>query len=179
MKYSQVVTFWFDEIEHDQWWKKSREFDELIYDRFAELLNKAKRGELSVWRCETLGRLAEIIVLDQFSRNIFRDTAAAFAADGMALILAQEVVSGGCDHKMSPDEKAFAYMPYMHSESLEIHMQAEKLFQQPGLENTYQFELKHRKIIERFGRYPHRNKILGRTSTDEELAFLKTPSSSF
>ena len=119
-------------------------------------------------------------MLDQFSRNIFRDTPCAFATDALALALAQCAVAAGVDRQLTkPAEKAFLYLPYMHSESPVIHQQAVKLFAQPGLEYNYEFELKHRAIIDRFGRYPHRNAVLGRTSTAAELAFLQEPDSSF
>ena len=118
-------------------------------------------------------------MLDQFSRNIFRDTPRAFAHDTLALVLAQELVASTQDRSLPLAQRSFAYMPYMHSESLAIHTQAVQLFSQPGLENNLSFELRHQAIIDRFGRYPHRNAILGRTSTAEELTFLSEPGSSF
>jgi uncharacterized protein (DUF924 family) len=139
----------------------------------------AALGELAAWRGTPDGRLAEVIVLDQFSRNLFRDDARAFAADGMALVLAQEAIRAGADRDMPAPRRAFFYMPFMHSESRAIHVQAERLFSQPGLENNYAFELKHKAIVDRFGRYPHRNRVLGRASTPDELAFLEQPGSSF
>jgi len=129
--------------------------------------------------CDPLGRLAEIILIDQFSRNIFRDTPEAFSADAVALVLAQEAIAAGADQQLETKERAFLYMPYMHSESRAIHEQAAQLFDQPGLEYNLEFEHKHKVIIDRFGRYPHRNAILGRTSTAEELDFLEGPDSSF
>ena len=131
------------------------------------------------WRASAKGRLAEIILLDQFSRNIHRDSALAFANDALALALAQEAVANKCEHELTPVENSFLYMPYMHSESLMIHEQAVELYKNNGLENNYQYELKHKVIIERFGRYPHRNKLLGRESTPEEIEFLNQPGSSF
>ena len=118
-------------------------------------------------------------MLDQFSRNIYRDTAKAFAQDAMALVLAQEAVASGALLQLNADERNFLLMPYMHSESAVIHQQAEALFKHYAPENNYQFELKHKVIIDRFGRYPHRNAILGRVSTTEELEFLKQPGSDF
>jgi uncharacterized protein (DUF924 family) len=117
--------------------------------------------------------------LDQFSRNIYRDTPRAFAQDPLALVLAQELVASGGDRQLNPTQRAFAYMPYMHSESLLVHAQAVRLFDQPGLESNLKFELRHQDIIARFGRYPHRNTLLGRASTAQELAFLSEPGSSF
>jgi len=123
--------------------------------------------------------LAEIVALDQFSRNVYRDTARAFAQDALALALAQELVASGQDRSLPLAQRSFAYMPYMHSESALIHAQAVALFSQPGMEDALRFELRHQAIIARFGRYPHRNAILGRISTAEELAFLGEPGSSF
>ena len=121
----------------------------------------------------------EIIVLDQFSRNLFRDSPQAFAQDSLALALAQEAISLNLDQQLSPEQRAFLYMPFMHSESKLIHEFALKLFQRLGNPTNLEFEKKHKVIIDRFGRYPHRNQILGRASTDEELTFLTQPDSSF
>ena len=142
-------------------------------------LEAASRCELFTWRATPEGRLAEILVLDQFSRNVYRDTARAFAQDALALALAQELVASGQDRSLPTAQRVFAYMPYMHSESAVIHEQALTLFAQPGLENNLDFERRHKAIIDRFGRYPHRNAVLVRTSTAEELAFLSEPGSSF
>lgn len=118
-------------------------------------------------------------MLDQFSRNVYRDTARAFAQDALALALAQELVASGQDRSLPTAQRVFAYMPYMHSESALIHEQALELFAQSGMENNLDFERRHKAIIDRFGRYPHRNAVLGRTSTPEELDFLKEPGSAF
>jgi uncharacterized protein (DUF924 family) len=124
-------------------------------------------------------RLAEIIVLDQFTRNIHRDSAAAFANDALALRLAEEAVAAGADLKLPVEERRFVYMPYMHSESAAVHETAMRLFATPGLETNLEFERRHKAIIDRFGRFPHRNALLGRPSTAEEIEFLKQPGSSF
>ena len=118
-------------------------------------------------------------MLDQFSRNIYRDKAESFEQDALALALAQEIVRLELDKKLPINQRSFAYLPYMHSESKLIHEQAVKLFEQPGLENNLKFEHLHKKIVDRFNRFPHRNEILGRKSTREELEFLKTPGSAF
>jgi len=177
--FQDVLEFWFVELEPRQWWTKDTIIDQLIRDRFGELHDDAIASKLYCWRESGMGRLAEIIVLDQFSRNIYRDQAKAFAWDGMALVLAQEAVRIGADQELEAPEKAFFYMPYMHSESMAIHTQAVKLFDQPGVEFNLEFELKHKIIIDRFGRYPHRNTVLGRTSTADEVEFLSQPDSSF
>ncbi|WP_413612719.1 DUF924 family protein [Bdellovibrio sp. HCB-110] len=144
---SQVVLdFWFEEIDPSFWFMKDDLFDQQIRSRFSKTYDDVIAGKTSLWRNTPQGRLAEVIVLDQFSRNMFRDTAKAFSGDELALHLAQEAV---------------------------------RLFSQKGLENNYKFELLHKEIIDRFGRYPHRNKILGRVSTPEEIEFLKKPGSSF
>lgn len=177
--YQDVINFWFKEIEPSQWWVKDDAFDQLIRSRFSEVHDKATKCELFKWRKYPQGRLAEIIVLDQFSRNMFRDNPRAFAQDQMALILSQEAISLGADKQLDPKERGFVYLPLMHSESLIIHETAEAIYRQYGNPSSLKFELKHKEIIERFGRYPHRNIILGRSSTDEEIAFLKQPGSSF
>ena len=179
MQAQDILHFWFEELTDKQHFAKDAALDKLIRTRFGPTLDAAARCELFAWRATPEGTLAEIIVLDQFSRNVFRDTARAFAQDSLALALAQGLVASGQDQLLSTAQRRFAYMPYMHSESPLIHAQAVQLFALPGLEDNLAFELRHQVIINRFGRYPHRNAVLGRTSTDEELAFLSEPGSSF
>jgi uncharacterized protein (DUF924 family) len=174
-----VLSFWFEEITPKQWWATSDDLDMEIEARFGALHYAAGHCELYGWRQSAKGRLAEIIVLDQFSRNIYRNHPNAFAYDSLALALAQTAVAANADHELDINQRAFFYMPYMHSESRLIHEVAVALFNQPGMEANLQFELRHKDIIDRFGRYPHRNVILGRTSTPEEISFLKTAGSSF
>ncbi len=179
MHYQTVLDFWFKETNSQQWWQKDSAFDQLIAQRFTDIHNKAVRGELFDWRGTAEGRLAEIIVLDQFSRNMFRDLPESFSQDSLALVLAQEAIFNKADRAIPIEWCSFMYMPFMHSESLVIHDQAVKLFDRKGLEYNLDFELKHKVIIEKFGRFPHRNKILNRVSTAEEIEFLKQPNSSF
>ena len=174
-----ILQFWFAELTPKQHFAKDAALDETIRTRFGATLEAAARCELFAWRTTPDGRMAEVLVLDQFSRNIYRDTARAFAQDALALALAQELVDGGHDRCLPLAQRSFAYMPYMHSESSLVHTQAVDLFSQPGMEDTLRFELRHKDIIDRFGRYPHRNALLGRTSTAEELAFLSEPGSGF
>ena len=174
-----ILNFWFDEIDKQCWFSVDVDFDAEIKHRFSDVLIAAGKGELYSWRSTVEGRLAEIIVLDQFSRNIHRDAPAAFANDGLALVLAQETVAAGLAVMLTPEQRAFLYMPYMHSESRRIHEVAVTLFSEKGMENNLDFEQRHKQIIDQFGRYPHRNKVLGRHSTDEELVFLNQPGSSF
>lgn len=174
-----VLAFWFQELSPAQWFKKDTHIDQQIIERFSDVLAKAAACECFEWRRSARGRLAEVIVLDQFSRNIYRDEARSFASDTLALALAQEAVASGADQSISAVERSFLYMPYMHSESAAIHTVALQLFDQPGLESNLEFEKRHKAIIDRFGRYPHRNAVLCRTSTPEEVEFLKQPGSSF
>ena len=167
----EVWGFWFVECEPADWFKKSEEFDSEIRSRFLETYEAIVGGKTADWRSSAKGRLAEIIVLDQFSRNMFRDDAKAFASDALAVELAKEALSDW--DAFTVQERSFVVMPFMHSESLVVHDWAAKWFDEPGLERRKKYELQHREIIERFGRYPHRNRVLGRTSTPEEEAFLK------
>ena len=175
----EVLAFWFDEVGASRWFTPDPALDAIVRERFGPLHARAVAGELPHWRRSATGRLAEVIVLDQFSRNLHRGTAAAFAADGMALVLAQEAVAAGCDAQLPRAQRIFFYLPYMHSESAVIHDEALRLYAAPGLEDNLRFEQRHKAIIDRFGRYPHRNAALGRVSTPEEIEFLKTPGSSF
>lgn len=174
-----ILRFWFEELAPAQWWRVDPALDETIRRRFAAVHAAALAAELAHWRDTAPGRLAEILVLDQFSRNLYRGRAAAFAADGMALVLAQEAVRAGADQQLPVAQRAFFYLPWMHSESLRLHDEALRLFSAPGLEGNLQAEHQHRAILERFGRYPHRNAALGRVSTPEEEAFLLQPGSRF
>ncbi len=175
----EVLTFWFEQNGPAQWWTRDPEFDAAIRSRFGALHDRAVLGELHAWRDTPAGRLAEIIVLDQFSRNLYRNDARAFAADGTALALAQEAVRIGADQAVPSVRRKFVYMPYQHSESQRIHEVAVALFESLGDPEFLDYERRHKAIVDRFGRYPHRNRILGRPSTPEEVAFLREPGSSF
>lgn len=174
-----VIRFWFEESTPEQWFAKDDAFDLAIGERFGQVLEQAARGECWRWRGDALGRLAEIIVLDQFSRNVWRGTPRSFAQDGMALVLAQEVIALGLDAGLTQAQRAFVYMPLMHSESIVVQEESVRRFTALGNPGNLDFALRHRAIVERFGRYPHRNAILARQSTAEEEAFLKTSGSSF
>lgn len=174
-----VLTFWFEESAPKQWFEKSAKFDSIVTQRFAEMLERAAKGELAYWRVSIRGRLAEIIILDQFSRNIWRDTPKAFAQDNMALVLAQEAIKQTDYNLLTLSQRKFILMPFMHSESRFIHQQAVELFRGLGDDSTLNFEMQHKAIIDRFGRYPHRNELLGRPSTKDEIIFLQQPNSSF
>ena len=177
--WQSVLEFWFEDVTASGWFAKDADLDAKIAQEFGQLHLAASHCELFDWRATPEGRLAEVILLDQFSRNIFRDKPQAFACDALALALAQEAVSQSADKDLPLVQRSFLYMPYMHSESRVVHEAAVRLFSQEGLEQNLDFEMQHKVIIDKFGRYPHRNKILGRTSTEEEQKFLQTPGSAF
>jgi uncharacterized protein (DUF924 family) len=166
---NDVLAFWFQDLQPEDWYAHSDALDARIRAKFAATYAMVVAGEAAHWRNTPEGRLAEIIVLDQFSRNMFRGHAQAFAADAMALALAQEAIRGGADRRLDDTRRAFLYLPFMHSESRLIHEQAMVLFQ--DLPN-FQYEIRHKAIIDRFGRYPHRNAALSRESTAEELEWM-------
>ena len=174
--YQEILDFWFDEIKPSQWYEKDENLDLKMTERFIALHSSVVAGECSSWRTEPQGRLAEIIVIDQFSRNIYREDPKSFIYDPMALALAQETIRGDFHKDFEPNYRQFLYLPFMHSESPIIHNTAMLLFSEPGLETGFESELQHKNIIERFGRYPSRNKVLGRTSSEEEIEFLKQTS---
>lgn len=172
MDFKTILHFWFKELTPNQWWMKDKNLDAMIRTKFIDLHHQATLGELYNWRECAEGALAEIIILDQFSRNIYRNESKSFTFDSMALVLSQEAIRRGYNKTLQPAKRTFLYLPFMHSESLKIHQKAIKLFAEPGLEENLKFEQEHMKIIERFGRYPHRNKALQRDSTKEEEKFL-------
>ncbi len=168
-----IINFWFEEHNNDDWFGSSPAFDLELHEKFFELHGKVRQCEAYGWRVSPLGRLAEILVLDQFSRQFFRGKAQAFASDPMALTLAQELVASGGDKTLTNDQRIFAYMPYMHSESLTIHDESVRLYTELGIEDNLKFENSHRDVIVRFGRFPMRNAALGRKSSTQESAYIK------
>lgn len=169
----EILTFWFEETKPEQRFKKDAAFDAQIKKRFEKVYWDVLHGKTKSWRKTPEGRLAEIIVLDQFARNIFRDDKQAFAGDEFALDLARKALAVGADKKVAEERRTFFYMPFMHSESRDVHEEALEIFKQHGKEENLKYEIKHKTIIDRFGRYPHRNEVLGRESTEEEKEFLK------
>lgn len=180
MEYQDIIGFWFSDSVRKNWWKKDKAFDRALYDHFSDCYQQACKGSYQHWRNAPEGRLAEIIVLDQFSRNFYRNDARAYAQDELARKLCREAIKSGDDKQLTPQQRAFLYMPLMHSEFPEDHEEALKLYaSHPELSSNLKFERKHKVIIDQFGRYPHRNKDLGRESTAEELLFLEQAGSSF
>lgn len=174
MKYQDVIDFWFTKTLPKQWFIKDAKFDKKVRTQFLKIYEQVSKGEMEAWRTSAQGRLAEIIVLDQFSRNMFRGKPESFATDALALVLAQEAIRSRADKKLSKIEKHFLYMPFMHSESKALHKKALQLFKALGEPSGLEYEILHKKIIDEFGRYPHRNEILGRKSTKAEREFLKS-----
>jgi uncharacterized protein (DUF924 family) len=170
----EVLDFWFVAHGRDDWFGGKEEFDSRLRTGFAETHAAVARGEAWKWRATAHGRLAEIIVLDQFSRQLCRGSPLAFAQDAMALALAQEAVAGGHDLVIEADRRLFIYMPCMHSESLLIHEEAVRLFTALGDQGALDYELAHVEVLQRFGRYPRRNAALGRQSTSEEVAYMES-----
>ena len=175
----EVLNFWFKECKPEQWFKKNEDFDKMIKNRFFIAIENSIAGKLGNWEESETGCLALIILLDQFTRNVFRDTPQAFAGDKRALALSQLCCDK--DYLINPDvhNRQFMLMPMMHSENLAVQDAALPLFKKYASGKDYEYAEKHRYFIARFGRFPHRNVILGRKSTHEELEFLKQPGSSF
>ncbi|MFM0738930.1 DUF924 domain-containing protein [Paraburkholderia xenovorans] len=186
-----VLDCWFGEpgsFEYGHarkfWFSRDALFDTALRERFGMLIDTAREGDLDEWARTPLGALALIVVLDQFSRNCHRNTPRAYAADRKALHAARQMVASGADLALpGVHHRAFAYLPFEHDETLASQQESVRLFGQmkaePGGASYYSSALRHARVIERFGRFPHRNAILGRTSTAEETAFLKEPGSSF
>lgn len=175
MKPQAVLKFWFHNKGMKDWFfNKKPGFDALVRRKFLKTYQAVVRGETADWRKTPRGRLAEIIVLDQFSRNMFRGTPEMYRYDSLALALAQEAVRTGADKKLSKKERMFIYLPYEHSESKKVQKESLRLFKQIWGKDLLKYAIDHKRIVDRFGRFPHRNKILGRKSTPSEKKFLLT-----
>jgi uncharacterized protein (DUF924 family) len=184
-----VLTFWFQDptgqtaISRQEWFAKNPDFDQAIRDRFLPLYEQAAAGQLADWQETAHGTLALILVLDQFPRNLFRGDPRSFATDAQALALTQQAISRGFDQALPLIQRWFVYLPLMHSEDLAMQDQSVQVFRQfehdPETQSSYPYAIKHREVIQRFGRFPHRNAVLGRENTPEETAFLQQPGSSF
>lgn len=184
----QVLDFWFGRppttTPRPEWFRKDPAFDATIRERFGPALAQALSGGLADWDGTREGALARVVVLDQFTRNAFRDTPRAFAGDASALAAAQALVARGDDRRLSALQRWFAYLPFEHAEDLAMQHESLRLFgaladESPALADALVWARKHHDVIVRFGRYPHRNAVLGRVSTPEELDFLREPGSSF
>jgi uncharacterized protein (DUF924 family) len=176
-----ILDFWFKEITPNQWWKKDIAFDNLVRDRYFQVFEEVKNGAHLDWLDTAQGCLARIITLDQFPRNMFRETSESFGTDYLALLSTKHALTMKFDENLKSPEKAFLYMPFMHSELPEDQAKSVELFTAAGEELTANLEsaLRHKAIIDQFGRFPHRNAIIGRESTQTEVEFLKQPGSRF
>jgi uncharacterized protein (DUF924 family) len=186
-----VLDFWFLPPDHPgygqsrvEWFRKDDAFDARIAERFGALIDTAIDGGLREWEATPHGALARVIVLDQLTRNVHRGTPRAFAGDAQALALAISLTQDGLDQQLPPMLRAFVYLPFEHAEDLAMQARAVELFQllsqaQPGFESMLDYAQRHQEVIARFGRFPHRNAILGRASTPQEVEFLRQPGSSF
>jgi uncharacterized protein (DUF924 family) len=180
-----ILDFWFgDETgARDEWFRKDPAFDEAIRARFGTAVTAALGGEFGAWTAEPRGALALVLLLDQFTRNLYRGTARMFAGDARALRVAESAVAAGFDRALGPHERSFLYLPFEHAEAAAAQQRSLALFTQlaeeTGLQAPLEWAQKHAAIIRRFGRYPHRNDMLGRASTAEESAFLAGPGSRF
>jgi uncharacterized protein (DUF924 family) len=175
----EIVTFWFEELKPKDWYRRDEAVDAKIRERFGAVYEKLKAGVPDDWLDGAEAYLAAIIVLDQFPRNMFRGTAQAFATDENALALAKKAMSKRIDQWLPKEKRAFVYLPFQHSEQTEDQARSVQLFTALGNPVNLDFALRHQAIVDRFGRFPHRNAALGRASTKEEEAFLKEPGSSF
>lgn len=174
-----VLDFWFTECSEEDWFKKSDAFDATLHERFAATQAAAAEGRLDAWAVTPDGRLALILLLDQMSRNLFRGTARAFAQDPAALVLARRAIAEGDHVGAGRERRLFLYLPFEHSESPADQDMCMALFTVLGDEGLTEFARRHKVIVDRFGRFPHRNEALSRPSTAEEIAFLQEPNSSF
>ena len=174
-----VIRFWFEELSPDDWYGPPPRVDAEIAARFGETYEALKDGVPPAWLDDPEGALAAILVLDQFPRNMFRGAPQAFATDARALALSKRAIDQGLDMKLPPEKRCFVYIPFQHSEDLAVQRRSLELFTALGNPENLDFARRHEAIIARFGRFPHRNEILGRESTPEEEEFLKQPGSSF
>jgi uncharacterized protein (DUF924 family) len=182
----QILNFWFGDPSSSDygqpqphWFNSTPELDQNVRDTFGHSYEQASKGELDEFKKTPEGSLALILIFDQFSRNMFRGTPQVYAMDTQAVEIAKEAIQMGFDQELTDFQRKFIYMPFMHSEDLKEQNKSVELFESLGEEATLKYALSHRDIVARFGRFPHRNGILNRESTPQEIAFLKEPGSSF
>lgn len=170
----QIIDFWFSDATRKLWFNSTPEFDRELCERYQDTWERARRGELDHWMQTAEGCLALVIILDQFPLNMFRGRAQSFTSEAKSRDVAAVAIEQGFDKVLPGEQRSFLYMPYMHSETLEDQELALKLFDQPGLESNLRFAHHHHAIIEKYGRFPHRNAVLGRPSNDAELEYLNS-----
>jgi uncharacterized protein (DUF924 family) len=170
----EILDFWFSDEVRKLWFNSTAEFDALLCERYQSLWEQASGGELDHWMQTGEGCLALVIILDQFPLNMFRGDAQSFASEAQSRDIAQTAIQHNFDQAMDVKKRAFLYMPYMHSEALVDQQRALELFDQPGLEGNLRFAHHHHAIVEKYGRFPHRNKVLGRDSSVAETEYLNS-----
>ena len=177
----EVLNFWFVETDPSLWFQKNAEFDTLITDKYESTYIMAQDGLCDTWAGDADGALALILILDQFPRNMYRNTRKAYATDNKALLIAKQAISKGFDQVLVPEKKRFMYLPYMHSEAMSDQVKSVSLFKAMSDVDPlgYEYALKHYAVIEEFGRYPHRNQALERENTTEEKNYLSKNDSGF
>ena len=178
---ADVLTFWFEDTKTQQWFQVNPDFDAKIRDEFEDLYKAAREGLCEDWKNDPDGCLALCLVLDQFPRNMYRDTPQAFATDKQALLIAKHAISKGFDQVLKPIKRRFIYLPYEHSENINDQRTCVELFESMKDEDPlgYEYAVKHLRVIEKFNRFPHRNSILGRDNTSEEDEYLAQPGAGF
>jgi uncharacterized protein (DUF924 family) len=177
----EVLKFWFEETQPQQWFQKDESFDREITERFSVTYDMAKKDLCADWTKDADGSLALCLVLDQFPRNMFRDSPKAFETDKKALLISKEALHRGYDMLLPTVKRKFLYMPFMHSENIDEQNRCVSLFGQMQEEEplSYDYAMRHKEVIEEYGRFPHRNVIIGRESTKEEIEYLKSPGAGF
>jgi len=177
----EILSFWFEETQPKQWFQVSAEFDQLIIDRFSGGYALAADGGYTEWKNSADGALAYCILLDQMPRNMFRGTPKAFQTDAKALIVSKYAISKGLDQVLSPTKRRFVYLPFEHSENINDQRRSVELFEKTKDEHPlgYEYAVRHFDVIDKYGRFPHRNKILGRVNTPEEEEYLAQPNAGF
>lgn len=173
-EYQEIIAFWFSERVRPMWFRSTAEFDEEVRERFLDTWQAAAAGELHRWRQSPAGALALVIILDQFPLHMFRGKAEGYSTSELALEVAADAIDRGLDSELEKTQLPFLYLPFMHSERLTDQDRSVALFESADLENNLRFARHHRELIRRFGRFPHRNAIIGRPSTAEELAYLNS-----
>jgi uncharacterized protein (DUF924 family) len=170
----KIIDFWFADDVRKLWFNSTAEFDRSLRERFEDILKQADQGELDHWMETAAGCLALVIILDQFPLNMFRGNAQSFATEARSREVARVAIANGFDKVLAAEQQAFLYMPFMHSEDLADQQLALEFFAQPGMESNLRFARHHHAIVETYGRFPHRNAVLGRTSTAAEIEYLNS-----
>ncbi len=177
----ELIHFWFEDTAPHQWFEVNEQFDAMIIDRYLDTYERARDGKLKDWEVDAEGCLALCLVLDQFPRNMFRRAATSFATDAKALLIAKQALHKGFDQVLTPVKRRFLYLPFEHSENFQDQKKSVELFKSMQADDAmgYEYALRHMHVIEKYGRFPHRNKVLGRENTVEEVEYLNQPGAGF